>query len=204
LRGVVLGDVVVLKHIPRLGGLRLGLALMVAVGGGVVAFAYLAGGSIQSSGESDAAVPSPRIVGADVRGEPAPDFALNLIDGGRFVLSRHLATDGRPVLLNFWASWCVPCRREMPVLDAASRRFPGVYFLGVAVEDDPVAALAFIREVAVSYPLAIDEKDVMLAMYPILGLPTTFLISPRGEIVSQLTGELSAGRIDDMISSLAL
>ena len=76
-------------------------------------------------------------------GSPAPDFTVELFDGTRFRLSDHLGDDGRPVVLNLWASWCLPCRAEMPELDEAARAHPEVLFLGVAVDDTRRAAEAF-------------------------------------------------------------
>ncbi|MBI5156709.1 MAG: TlpA family protein disulfide reductase [Acidimicrobiia bacterium] len=133
-------------------------------------------------------------------GNAAPDFTIDLLDGSRFDLSDHLACYGRPVLLNLWASWCAPCREEMPALDAASRTHTDVYFIGVAVEDDPAAAAAFAAEVAVSYPLAIDESGEVGRDYPSPGLPATFLISPDGIIVKTVYGGLDEADIDAMIA----
>ena len=136
-----------------------------------------------------------------ITGEVAPDFTIELLDGTTFSLSGHLATDGRPVLLNLWASWCNPCREEMPTLDAASRARPDVYFLGIAIEDDPVAAEAFAAEVAVSYSLGIDESDRVGRLYPSPGLPTTFLISSDGVIVRTVYGRLDEADITEMMAT---
>lgn len=99
-------------------------------------------------------------LGLDIQnGEAAPDFSIDLLDGTSFRLSDHLADDGRPVILNLWASWCNPCREEMPAFDVAAMQHGDVYFIGIAVEDDPDAARAFADEVGVSYALAIDDAD---------------------------------------------
>jgi thiol-disulfide isomerase/thioredoxin len=134
-------------------------------------------------------------------GDQATNFAIDLLDGGTFILSDELA-GGRPVLLNLWASWCTPCREEMPALDAASKRHPGVSFIGVAVEDDPIAAEEFANEVAVSYRLAIDEADTVSNAYPSPGLPTTFLITPDGRIARVLYGGLTEEKIDQAIGEV--
>ncbi|MGH9053150.1 MAG: TlpA family protein disulfide reductase [Acidimicrobiia bacterium] len=132
--------------------------------------------------------------------EPAPDFDLTLFDGREFSLSGHLATDGRPVLLNLWASWCVPCREEMPLLDEVSRQHPEVLFLGVAVEDEPAAARAFAEEVAVTYPLAVDETGTMLVRYPTFGLPTTWFISSEGMIVGRVMGAVTEAQLEELLA----
>lgn len=133
------------------------------------------------------------------RGGPAPDFSVTLFDGTDFRLSSHLSDDGRPVVLNFWASWCVPCREEMPAFDAVSRRRPEVFFLGVAVEDTEAEARTFAAEIGVSYPLGIDPDSAILEQYPILGLPTTWFISADGLIAATWAGQLDPTKLEDLI-----
>jgi len=135
-----------------------------------------------------------------ITGKAAPDFTIDLLDGSRFDLSDHLTEDGRPVLLNLWASWCAPCREEMPALDAASRAHTDVYFIGVAVDDNASDAAAFAEEVGVSYALAIDESGLVGGDYPSPGLPATFLISPDGIIVKTVYGGVDEADIDAMIA----
>ncbi len=135
-------------------------------------------------------------------GEVAADFAIDLYDGSRFVLSEHQATDGRPVFLNLWASWCVPCRNEMPAIDAAADRYPGVFFLGIAVEDDPQAAEAFAEEIGVDYPLGFDETDRVNVAYPHFGLPATFLIGQDGTLAGRVFGEVTEAQIDELLAGV--
>lgn len=129
----------------------------------------------------------------------APDFSLTLLDGSRFSLADHLAGDGRPVVLNFWASWCLPCREEMPTLDQAADRHPDLLFLGVAVEDDPQAARDFAEEVDVGYPLGVDESGTVGARYPYFGLPTTYFIDAQGRIVFQINGLVTPDLLDSLL-----
>ncbi len=133
-------------------------------------------------------------------GDAAADFTIELFDGSKFNLYDHLSADGRPVFLNLWASWCAPCRIEMPHIQAASERYPGVYFLGVAVEDDPNAAEDFAEEIGVTYPLAYDETDRVNVAYPHFGLPATFVITPDRRVVSKYFGGVSESQIDEMIA----
>lgn len=133
---------------------------------------------------------SSQITGGVPDGEAAPDFALTLIDGTPFRLSDHLADDGRPVILNLWASWCSPCRAEMPAFDVAAQTHTDVFFIGVAVEDDPDSARAFADEIGVSYALAIDEAERVARRYFSPGLPATFFISADGVIVRKAFGQL--------------
>lgn len=135
-----------------------------------------------------------------ITGNAAPDFTIELLGGGRFDLADHLAEDGRPVLLNLWASWCGPCREEMPALDAASRTHTDVYFIGVAVDDNASDAEAFASEVGVSYALAIDVSGEVGRAYPSPGLPATFLISRDGYIVKTVYGGIDEADIEEMIA----
>jgi thiol-disulfide isomerase/thioredoxin len=134
--------------------------------------------------------------------EMAPDFSISLLDGTEFSLSEHLATDGRPIFLNFWASWCFPCREEMPAIDQAAALHPEVLFLGIAVEDITTEAEAFAEEIDVAYPLAIDETGIVAARYPFIGLPTSWLIDSDGRIVRQITGAVTLDFIEELLEEL--
>lgn len=132
-------------------------------------------------------------------GGRAPDFTLTLFDGTRFTLSKHLIDDGRPVVMNFWASWCVPCREEMPTFDRVSRSRPDVLILGVAVRDTEGEAGAFADEIGVGYPLGVDSDGAILNLYPTLGLPTTWFISADGRIANIRAGLLDQDEIERII-----
>ncbi|MDH3729742.1 MAG: TlpA family protein disulfide reductase [Acidimicrobiia bacterium] len=134
--------------------------------------------------------------------DPAPDFDVDAFDGSVFRLSDHQADDGRPILLNLWASWCFPCREEMPALDVVAANHPEVLFIGVAVEDDPAEAEKFAAEIGVSYLLAIDESGEVSGKYPALGLPATFLISPEGRVIAKLFGGASEASFEEFLGFL--
>jgi cytochrome c biogenesis protein CcmG/thiol:disulfide interchange protein DsbE len=168
-----------------------GLVHLIAL---LIVAAPLAWWLIASEGSTD---PSERL--AAEPGGPAPDFALTLFDGTTFTLSRHLSDDGRPVVMNFWASWCVPCREEMPAFDEVSRRRPDVLILGVAVQDTEDEARAFAAEVDVGYPLGIDADGEILELYPILGLPTTWFITADGRIATIRAGLLDQEDLERLI-----
>lgn len=135
-------------------------------------------------------------------GGPAPDFTLTLLDGTDFTLSRHLSGGGRPVVMNFWASWCLPCREEMPAFDRVAERRPEVLILGVAVDDTGNAAGAFAAEVDVGYPLGIDVNGQILELYPILGLPTTWFITADGLIANIRAGQLDEDELERLIDQV--
>ena len=133
--------------------------------------------------------------------EPAPTFALPTLEGEVFDLAAHVADDGKPIVLNLWASWCPPCRAEMPAIDTASQRHPEVEFVGVAVNDDADKAAAFAAEIDISYTIAIDDGTVEEA-YPLLGLPGTFFISADGTIAKRHFGVVTIDSLDDDIAEL--
>ncbi len=131
----------------------------------------------------------------------APDFSVSTLDGTSFALYDHLASSGEPVLLNLWASWCLPCREEMPALNEASARHPNVEFVGVAVQDDPVAAEDFAKEIGVTYTIGFDDREEVYTTYETFGLPMTYLISAQGVILEVMIGEIDGARIDTAIST---
>lgn len=139
---------------------------------------------------------------AQIQGDPAPAFSISLIGGGRFDLAEHLQTDGRPVLLNLWASWCIPCRNEMPFLDAAVARNPEIFFLGVAVNDSPRNAESFVEEIGVSYPIGLDTDGFVVDAYPAPAMPVTYVIDRDGSLRGRFFGELNTERLAELLARL--
>lgn len=116
----------------------------------------------------------------------APSFVLDTLDGKEF----HLAElRGKPVVLNFWASWCVPCRAEMPVLVRAWERHRAhVHFVGVNVLDDPEDARRFVRQFRVPFPSVYDPKGDTLRWYRVVGLPSTAFVTKDGRLLDLHAG----------------
>lgn len=110
---------------------------------------------------------------------------------------------GGAAVINFWASWCVPCRREMPALQAAHLRYGDqVTFIGVNHQDSREAALAFLDETGATYPSGYDPDGDVARRYGLFGLPTTILVAADGEIVATRTGEVTAAELETMIGRL--
>lgn len=129
--------------------------------------------------------------------EIAPAFTVETNGDSTFSLAEHITDDGRPVFLNLWASWCFPCREEMPAIDRSSQSFPEVAFLGVSVQDTRPDAEAFVDEIDVTYLIGFDEDGQLDAAYRPLGLPASYLISGDGIIVERIFGKVTEEDLAD-------
>jgi cytochrome c biogenesis protein CcmG/thiol:disulfide interchange protein DsbE len=134
---------------------------------------------------------------AATRGDRLPQLRLPCMGLGPAV---DMATGhGRPTVVNLWASWCAPCRAEMPKLrTSAARLGPKVGFLGVDVKDEPGAAWAFLAQMKVHYPNVADPPGGMLAGLRVPGVPITFVVDSTGTIVYRHIGELHEPDIAEM------
>ena len=128
-------------------------------------------------------------------GKPAPEFTLSRIGGpGDLQLS---SLRGKAVVLNFWASWCSPCKREAPALQAVSKTWgKRVVVLGVDVNDFQGDARGFMRKYGLTYPVVHDNKNVTTPKYGLTGLPETFFLDRRGRIVEHVPGEVRAADLN--------
>lgn len=116
-------------------------------------------------------------------GHPAPDFTLTTAAGEAFTLS---ALHGTPVVLNFWATWCPPCRAELPELEMTSTRLAGqVAVVGVNQAETPAAVQAFAAQLGLTFAIPLDENAVASQLYYVRSLPTTFFID-RGGVIRQI------------------
>ena len=122
-------------------------------------------------------------------GFTAPDFTLSLLDGGEITLSE---LQGKVVLVNFWTSWCPPCREEMPAIETVYRSYKdiGLVVIGVnlTAQDSQQAAATFAQEVGVTFPIALDVNNAVGNSYRVTALPTSFFIDRKGVIRSIIVG----------------
>lgn len=126
---------------------------------------------------------------------PAPALSVaNLrAPAGRLTVAEFR---GQPLILNFWASWCAPCRGEMPALQRAARVLGGrVAFLGVDTSDQRLPALAFLRQTGVGYPVGFDPAATGAAAYGVYGMPTTYFVSAAGRLLGRQVGGLTEARL---------
>lgn len=136
--------------------------------------------------------------------ELAPDFALPALSGETVRLSDF---SGQPVLVNFWATWCGPCRYEMPELVRIYEAYysEGLMILAVNMtfQDEPDTVRQFANEFSLPYPVLLDEDgEVTNERYNVLGVPTSFFIKPDGTISAQYIGAMSGEQLDTYVEGL--
>jgi peroxiredoxin len=134
-------------------------------------------------------------------GTPAPALRLPGLDGGRVDLA---ALRGRPVVVNFWATWCEPCVREFPLLRAAAaaHRADRLAVVGVLSGDRPAAARAFVRRLDATWPVGLDPDTTTAAAWGAVGLPHTWFIHPDGTLASHQLGELTQAGLDRQLAQI--
>jgi peroxiredoxin len=124
----------------------------------------------------------------EVKDRPgAPDFNLLDLDETRHSLSAYR---GKVVVINFWASWCPPCRFELPSMQRAYIKLQkeGVVMLAINVGEDVDTIFAFTADYPVTFPLLLDRDSSVTQAYPVVGLPTTFVVDPQGRLVYRAIG----------------
>lgn len=151
-----------------------------------------AGGVIERPGQTDVAA---------AQGKVAPDFVLASLDGSDVKLSDFA---GRPVFVNFWATWCVPCRKEMPEIIAASERYAdrNLAVIAVNVQEPRDAAAGFAKDFGMTFPTVLDPRGQVAAAYRVTGLPTSYFIDRDGVIRGVWFGPLDADEMDKQLRKI--
>jgi cytochrome c biogenesis protein CcmG, thiol:disulfide interchange protein DsbE len=179
-------------------GVLLVVALVLPVGAWAVdrARQHERGGGAPAVGGTDSAM-----VQRYPPATPAPKLRLTTLDGRTLDLAAYR---GRPVLLNFWATWCGPCVREFPLLRRTldERRPQGLVVLGVLVNDSAGTARTFVREHGGTWPVGIDQGAKVAAAFKAIGLPETVFVRKDGTLATRVLGELTQDRLDAQLAPL--
>jgi thiol-disulfide isomerase/thioredoxin len=140
--------------------------------------------------------------GQSIAGEDAlPSLRLPCLAGGPDVSMDDLGS--RPVLVNLWASWCGPCREEMPMLQAAYERSGSqVGFLGVTTQDTRSASASFLGDFGVTYAHVVDDDGTLLKELAVPGLPVTLAVDADGRIIDRQIGQLTESRLAELVAKL--
>lgn len=132
-------------------------------------------------------------------GKAAPSITIASLDGSELSVPSQ---DGMPMVVNFWASWCVPCKQEAPVLNAAARDYAGrVQFIGVDIQDSDSAGRAYQAEVRSPYPVGPSIAGSYLH-WGVTAPPETFFVGPQGIVLSKIVGPVDRQRLEAHISRL--
>ncbi|MDR5682998.1 MAG: TlpA disulfide reductase family protein [Armatimonadota bacterium] len=174
------------------------ILILLGILGGIAAGAC----AVQRTAEVQPLLSSVRMQTSGVQ-RAAPDFIGETLDGRELALSE---LRGKPVVVNFWASWCAPCKLEMPVLSAAARRHAGrVHFVGVNVLDRLDDARRFARQIEIPFPSVYDDGSLLQA-YQVVGLPTTVFITADGRVAAThagpFVGEEGTRRLETYLAAL--
>jgi peroxiredoxin len=135
-------------------------------------------------------------------GGPAPPFTLNNVEGRPVSLADY---KGKVVLLNFWATWCEPCKKEMPEIQAAYEQYKdrGFVVLGINFGENPDPAASFVHHGRLTFPVLLDRKIKVAEQYGVINLPVTFFVDPEGVIRERVVGgTLTAKGIGEIVQRL--
>ena len=144
----------------------------------------------------------PRFIESPLPGSTAPDFALPMLDTSDSLRLGELR--GNVVVVNFWASWCIPCRQEHPILLDGARQYTnrGVRFLGITYNDKPADSRRWLEELGQEYPSLVDQGARTAIDYGVAGVPETFILDKQGVVAFKKFGPITAAELTQKLDSL--
>ena len=177
-----------------LAGLVIGAGLGILILSGINRSASIIG--ISNTGLLQVASNGPEI------DAPAPDFELELLYGEKVGLEDYR---GKVVLLNFWATWCAPCRVEMPAIQSRFEQYsPGLVVLAINFDEPAADVAAYAQELGLTFPILLDPGGRVQRLYKIRGYPSTYFIDGNGVLQIQHIGLMSEAQLDGYLSQLEL
>lgn len=142
-----------------------------------------------------------RSAGVEV-GQPIPDFKLVALDGK---VKTNADYEGRPLVLNFWASWCPPCREEMPLLQRLYETRAGeIYVVGINYAETRPKVLSFVQNFEISFPILLDEDGKVNDLYQVSGYPLTLFVNQEGILVAYHLGQLTPETLANYLKVLGV
>ena len=135
----------------------------------------------------------------DLLGRAAPDVSLTKADGTQVKLSD---LKGKRVVLSFWATWCAPCRKELPALSALAGVHPDVAFFAVNVDKDRAAAETLAKELKLTVPLVFDPESAVMARFDVVLMPTLFVLDANGTVKVRKTGFSTEEGLAELVAAL--
>ncbi len=138
---------------------------------------------------------------SEARQDPAPDFALPTLAGDRLALADYR---GQYVLVNFWATWCPPCRAELPDLTAFydDHAAQGFMLIGVNEQEPPTTVASYLAQANLDFPVVLDGDGRVMQAYGVTGMPSSFLVDPEGQIVRMWTGMITRATLESAVTPL--
>jgi len=175
----------------------------------VIIAQFVAACSAQSPGSDKAGadLPVASIRGIDNKdrgldvGQLAPDFEMQYPDGRKVKLSDF---KGKPVIVNFWATWCAPCEAELPEFVQTYDKYKdqGLVILGVNAQESGEDANKFVEKYSLSFPVTLDSRGEVMGLYAVRGLPTTLFIDPEGRVAVRWAGILTKPMIEEYLGQI--
>ena len=143
----------------------------------------------------------PKIISNALPGKAAPAFSLQTLEGDSVTLSD---LSGAPAVLNFWSTWCQPCKIEHPYLLAAATAYKGrgVAFLGVLYDDEPAAARRFLAAKGYAFPTLYDVTQRITVDYGVTGVPETFVLDAQGQVHQKIVGPVYEGQLESILEAM--
>jgi len=135
-----------------------------------------------------------------VSGQLAPNFRLNTLPGPTASLSDYR---GRPVVINFWATWCEPCKEEMPTLQAEMDSHPDLVILGVDNVEPVIRVRPFVEQYGLRYPILLDQDGTVIEQYRVVGMPTSFFVDRGGILRAEYRGALTPAILQQDLAAIS-